>query len=152
MNALLCSYCKKERAIFVCGNRCGKATYCSKVCGQQDYTFHKIECSFHMNHHWDIIVNNTEPKKKLFETPNMGAYAVFIRAGKGLPTEVHPDATQFFLVVQGKGSCSIAGNRDAIQENSMFYVPPGTAHSINADAKEDLKLLTIYSPSEHHTH
>ena len=150
MSSLFCSGCKVGVSKWECGNRCGKAVYCSESCAKRHYNIHKIECVFHMNNHWETILQNKDPKRVLFKTDHMSAYAVSIEAGGGLPTEVHPDATQFFLVVSGQGSCTIAGNRDVIQAQSMFYVPPNTTHSI--DAKNTLKLLTIYSPAEHHTH
>ena len=64
----------------------------------------------------------------------MAGYAMFLRAGTSLPAEVHPDATQFFHVVQGKGTFIIDG---------YCYVPPGTRHEVKA--LTDMRMLTIYS-------
>lgn len=143
-----CSNCGKNKEIqFLCGNKCGKAAYCSKLCGIQHYETHKIECKFHLNNHWNTILTNEEPKRLLFKTKDMSAYALSLPPQGGLPEEIHPDATQFFLVVEGRGTSTIAGKQDVIQTYSMFYVPPNTSHSI--EAASSLKLLTIYSPAEH---
>jgi mannose-6-phosphate isomerase-like protein (cupin superfamily) len=125
------------------------------VCAQQHFKQgHSIECRFHLKDSgslmWDSLKQNKDARKRLFETAQMSAYALSIKPNEALSTEVHPDATQFFLVVRGSGTCTIDGNQDNIQKHSMFYVPAGKKHSVQASA-EGLKLLTLYAPAEHHT-
>jgi mannose-6-phosphate isomerase-like protein (cupin superfamily) len=116
---------------------------------------HNIECRFHLKTQggglmWESVQQNNNARQQIFETAQMSGYALSIQANDTLAAEVHSDATQFFLVVQGSGTCMIDGNQDSIGERSMFYVPAGKRHSVRAGA-EGLKLLTLYAPAEHHT-
>jgi mannose-6-phosphate isomerase-like protein (cupin superfamily) len=99
---------------------------------------------------WSLIATNEEPRKPLFDTGDLGGYAISLDSNGELKTEIHPDATQFFLVISGEGECTIDGKNDQIRKNSMFYVPRGKAHSVKAN-KEGLKMLTLYAPATHHT-
>jgi mannose-6-phosphate isomerase-like protein (cupin superfamily) len=99
---------------------------------------------------WSVIEKNEEPKKSLFDAGDMSGYAISLGPQEELKTEIHPDATQFFLVIQGDGECIIDGNKDQIARHSMFHVPRGKAHSVKANSK-GLKMLTLYAPAEHHT-
>lgn len=147
-----CAHCKSTQVFLDCGAECGLVSYCSEQCAVNHYPVHKIECKFHLRKSgWETIQSNTQPKKGLFETQQMSGYALYIKPLEGLPLETHPDATQFFLVVQGSGASIIGGKRDVIEMHSMFYIPPGTPHTIEA-SREGLKLLTIYAPADHTTH
>jgi mannose-6-phosphate isomerase-like protein (cupin superfamily) len=147
---LNCSYCGSNDVVLQCGNECGKATYCSELCGKLHFPLHKIACPVGSAHGWEIIKENTKERKLLFETVHMSGYALHIKPLEEISTEIHPDATQFFLVVQGSGSYKIKDAEEDIQEHSMFYVAPNTPHSIRANG-EGLKLLTLYAPASHHT-
>jgi len=142
-----CSYCGSNEVRLACGNKCGKVVYCSELCGEQHFHLHKSEC---LKNGWEQIRENTQERKLLFETIHMSSYALRIEPWKEISAEIHPDATQFFLVVQGSGYSTINNKREGIQQHSMFYVPPGVLHSINANG-DGLHLLTLYAPASHHT-
>lgn len=146
-----CSQCQAPRAAFACGGRCGRAVYCNQECADRHFVnVHRVECAMHMRDAWTSIVQNTKAKELLFHTQYMSGYCVALAPGEELPLETHPNATQFFVVVQGQGWSTIDGARDRIQTHSMFYVPPGVAHKVEA-GPAGLRMLTLYGPAEHET-
>lgn len=147
---LACSNCAFPEVKLQCG-ACRNVAYCSEECGKEYFQkVHRIECMYHMKDTWGMIETNKEPKKPIFNTGDMSGYAISLEPQEELKTEVHSDATQFFLVIQGEGTCTIENKNDNISMHSMFYVPKGKAHSIQAGSK-GLKLLTLYAPATHHT-
>jgi mannose-6-phosphate isomerase-like protein (cupin superfamily) len=77
---------------------------------------------------------------------------LYLPPGASLGLEKHPDATQYFQVLQGSGTARIGDKTDAIQLNSMFFIPKDTYHDITAaPGVEPLRLLTIYSKRDHAT-
>jgi mannose-6-phosphate isomerase-like protein (cupin superfamily) len=149
-SSIVCANCTSPEIKLQC-SACRRIAYCSEKCGKEYFQkVHYIECMYHMKDNWSIIQTNEEPKKLLFDTGDMSGYAIAIKPEGNLKREVHPDATQFFLVIQGEGTCIIEDKNDQISMHSMFYVPRGKVHSIQAGSK-GLKLLTLYAPATHHT-
>lgn len=149
-SSIVCANCTSPEIKLQC-SACRRIAYCSEKCGKEYFQkVHYIECMYHMKDNWSIIQTNEEAKKLLFDTGDMSGYAIAIKPEENLQREVHPDATQFFLVIQGEGTCMIEDKNDQISMHSMFFVPRGKAHSIQASSK-GLKLLTLYAPAIHHT-
>lgn len=147
---LVCSNCASPNVNLTCGT-CRLVAYCSEKCGVEHFEkSHYIDCMYHMRDKWSIIETNEEAKKYMFDTGDMSGYAISIEPNGELKREIHPDATQFFLVVRGEGESVIDGKQDAIKTHSMFYIPRGKAHSVKA-GEQGLKLLTLYAPATHHT-
>lgn len=142
-----CSNCHDKRVCFASV----QSVYCSKECGRAHFErLSRVDCAMHMRSAWQSVEQNTAPKELLFETVHMSGYCISMGAWERLDRETHPNATQFFLVVQGSGWSTIGTARDSIQAQSMFYVPPGVAHAVEA-GREGLKMLTLYAPAEHET-
>ncbi len=55
-------------------------------------------------------------------------------------------AEQVYVVVQGSGRMSVAGDDQAIAEGDLILVPPATDHAIRNDGEADFALLSVQSP------
>lgn len=93
---------------------------------------------------------NVDKKRLLPGTPHVAVYSQSLQPNKALKTEIHPNATQIFLVVSGVGVASVNAFNLPLQAGSLVLVPPSTEHSIKAGAF-GLEMLTFYAPSEHET-
>lgn len=100
---------------------------------------------------YEDIRHNKDPKRQIYVTPHMDAYAVYLAPGESISMEIHENATQFFQVMSGRGVSIVGGKTERLREHSMFWIPPGTEHEVRADPEMALHMLTIYSPPEHHT-
>lgn len=109
-----------------------------------------IDCQFHLQDAWQIILENKSESHTLFETPQMLCKAVYLEPHERLAPEIHPDTTQFFHVVSGSGTAKLDGREDKIKANSMFYAGPGMRHEIVA-SEDGLCMYTIYAPAKHTT-
>jgi len=58
----------------------------------------------------------------------------------------HEEAEQVYIVVSGRGTMTVAGDRQEITQGDLVLVPPATDHSIaNADSA-DLCCVSVQSP------
>lgn len=144
-----CSYCKQKKAVAKC--RSCDALLCGVNC--LDVHVAEIGCTFHMRTAWKRAITNTEPKLET-ELQEDDLYMVFLylRPGESLGGEKHTDTTQFFQVIQGSGTARIGDKIDAIEFNSMFFVPRDTYHDVTcANGTEPLRMITIYGKKNHTT-
>lgn len=58
----------------------------------------------------------------------------------------HEEAEQAYVVVRGRGSMSVAGDTQEVEEGDLILVPPATEHSISNDGDAELACLSIQSP------
>jgi quercetin dioxygenase-like cupin family protein len=122
-------YKSRTRGTFYCSERCFEQPI---VLSAQDPRIDHVQAA---------------GKMPLWATPNMSAFVVHMRADEHLPAEVHPDATQWFMVLAGTGHVTLDGREQEITARDSFHVPPGMEHGIHAVTP--MRLLTIYSPPEH---
>jgi mannose-6-phosphate isomerase-like protein (cupin superfamily) len=70
--------------------------------------------------------------------------------GEDIGEETHDDVDQFFRFEAGEGMVVIDGTKHVVKDGSGVIVPSGAKHNvINTSKTADLRLYTIYSPSEH---
>ncbi len=150
MLSLSCSNCLSPNVVGLCGNKCGKAMYCSTQCAKEHYSVHLMDCHMHLTDVYQKVASNTKAKELIFETEQMSMYAIYVQPYEEIPSEIHPDATQLFHVINGSGKAIIGKNSDDIQKDSMFYVPAGTEHRIVASGS-GLNMYTVYAPAKHKT-
>jgi mannose-6-phosphate isomerase-like protein (cupin superfamily) len=59
----------------------------------------------------------------------------------------HEEAEQVYIVVSGRGTMTVAGDRQEISQGDLVLVPPATDHSIaNSDSADDLCCVSVQSP------
>ncbi len=71
-----------------------------------------------------------------------------IPEGGDIGEEVH-EVDQVLIFVQGEGNAILNGNTNPVKAGHLVFVPAGTTHNFTNTGKEDMKLISIYSPPEH---
>jgi mannose-6-phosphate isomerase-like protein (cupin superfamily) len=66
----------------------------------------------------------------------------------GIDQELHSneEAEQVYVVVNGAGTMTVAGDNQEITEGDLILVPPATDHSIANDGSGDLCCVSVQSP------
>ena len=101
----------------------------------------------------DNIENLTKDNNNFRQVLFTGKYSQLVvmslKPGEDIGLEVHENVDQFFRVDEGEGEVSIDGSKQAISDGFAVAVPAGREHNIVNTGNTDLKLYTIYSPSNH---
>ena len=58
----------------------------------------------------------------------------------------HEEAEQVYIVVSGRGTMTVAGDRQEITQGDLVLVPPATDHSIANANSADLCCVSVQSP------
>ena len=58
----------------------------------------------------------------------------------------HEEAEQVYIVVSGRGTMTVAGDKQEIAEGDLVLVPPATDHSIANGNSSDLCCVSVQSP------
>jgi mannose-6-phosphate isomerase-like protein (cupin superfamily) len=58
----------------------------------------------------------------------------------------HEEAEQVYVIVQGAGKMSVAGDTGAVGVGDLVLVPPATDHGIENDGSETLCCVSVQSP------
>jgi mannose-6-phosphate isomerase-like protein (cupin superfamily) len=95
-------------------------------------------------------LNNENFRKVLYTAKHMQLVLMSLKPGEEIGAEIHATSDQFFRFESGKGKCIIDGNEYHVEKDDVIVVPAGAKHNvINADAKEALKMYTIYAEPQH---
>jgi mannose-6-phosphate isomerase-like protein (cupin superfamily) len=58
----------------------------------------------------------------------------------------HEEAEQVYVVVQGSGRMSVAGDTQSVSVGDLILVPPATDHAISNDGEAELACVSVQSP------
>jgi mannose-6-phosphate isomerase-like protein (cupin superfamily) len=58
----------------------------------------------------------------------------------------HEEAEQVYIVVSGRGTMTVAGDKQEISQGDLILVPPATDHSIANSNSADLCCVSVQSP------
>jgi mannose-6-phosphate isomerase-like protein (cupin superfamily) len=58
----------------------------------------------------------------------------------------HEEAEQVYIVVSGRGTMTVAGDKQEITQGDLVLVPPATDHSIANSNSVDLCCVSVQSP------
>jgi len=95
-------------------------------------------------------VENTDFRRVLYTGKFSQLVLMCLKPGEEIGEEVHDDIDQFFRFEEGEGAVVIDGVKHVVKDGSAVVVPSGANHNVlNTSTTENLKLYTIYSPSEH---
>ncbi len=78
-----------------------------------------------------------------------------IPVGQDIGLEVHDDHDQFLRVEQGSALVQMGPARDSLdfsqeaKDDYAIFVPAGMWHNVTNTGDTDLKVYSIYAPSEH---
>jgi mannose-6-phosphate isomerase-like protein (cupin superfamily) len=77
------------------------------------------------------------------------AVIMSIPPGGEIGEEVHPDTDQVLFLVQGRGEVILDGKASPYEAGDLVLVAAGTKHNFVNKGREDLKIITTYSPPHH---
>lgn len=102
----------------------------------------------------DIETATKENKnyRKVLYTGNFQLVLMSLKPKETIELEIHPNIDQFFRIESGEGKLEIGRDKGEIyhfRDGISMIVPRNTYHRIINTGKTDLKLYTIYSPSQH---
>lgn len=85
----------------------------------------------------------------MYTTAQQQLVLMSLNQGEDIPTEVHPNTTQFIRIEKGVGLAVIADKEVQLSDGISVIIPAKTKHYIKNTGTEPLKLYTLYSPPEH---
>ena len=93
--------------------------------------------------------SNHDFRKVEFTGSHSQLVLMSLKPGEEIGEEVH-EVDQFFRFESGLGKVIIDADQYEVADGDAVVVPAGSKHNvINTSKDEDLKLYTIYSPSQH---
>ncbi|MBI2774450.1 cupin domain-containing protein [Candidatus Dependentiae bacterium] len=97
---------------------------------------------------FDLATENTFFRKELITGKHSQVVLMSIPAGGEIGLEQH-DVDQILVFVQGDGQVIIKGQTSPLGKNHLVFIPAGVEHNFKNTGSKELKLFTIYAPSEH---
>jgi len=98
----------------------------------------------------DKTLENSNFRKVLYTGKFMQLVVMSLKPGEEIGEEVHDTVDQFFRIEEGQAKVIMNGEETVLTNDMVAIVPAGTLHNvINMSETEDLKLYTIYAPSNH---
>ncbi len=94
-------------------------------------------------------LENANFRKVIFTGKHSQLVLMSLKAGEEIGEEVHNYVDQFFRFEQGQGKVVIDDNQFDVADGDAVVVPAGSRHNVINTGAEDLKLYTVYSPSNH---
>lgn len=77
----------------------------------------------------------------------LSAHLVRVEAGCTLEEHVHAGSLELHEVVRGGGECRLGEKTVRYAPGACGLIPAGTAHSVRANAGEDLYILAKFAPA-----
>ena len=97
----------------------------------------------------ELAKHNSSFRKVLFTGRYSQLVLMSLLPNEDIGEEVHSGVDQMLFIVDGKGKGIINGEEFTFDENDTIIVPAGARHNIINTGDKDLKLYTIYAPSNH---
>lgn len=95
-------------------------------------------------------LKNTNFRKVLNTGEHSQLVVMSLKPQEEIGEEVHYNVDQFIRIEQGIGRAVLDGETFDLSDDTAIVIPAGTKHNIiNTSTTEELKLYTIYSPSNH---
>jgi mannose-6-phosphate isomerase-like protein (cupin superfamily) len=98
----------------------------------------------------EMTRNNKSYRKVRYTSEHLQVVTMCLMPFDFIKKEIHCDHDQFFFIIDGKGYLEMNNVKYPFGTGDSFVVPAKSVHYIeNTSSKNDLKLITIYSPPEH---
>lgn len=98
----------------------------------------------------DRTLENSNFRKVLYTGAHMQLVVMSLKVGEDIGEEVHDTVDQFFRIEKGQAKVVMNGQETLLSDDMVAIVPAGTLHNvINVSETDELKLYTIYAPSNH---
>jgi mannose-6-phosphate isomerase-like protein (cupin superfamily) len=97
----------------------------------------------------ELTEQNTYFRQVLYTGKYAQLVLMCLKPGEEIGLEVHDTVDQFFRIEAGTAKFIIDDEEYLAQDGDAVIVPAGSRHNVINTAQQDLKLYTIYSPSNH---
>ena len=91
---------------------------------------------------------NTNFRKVLFTNSHSQVVLMSLKPGEDIGKEVH-NVDQILFFISGTARAEVGGDTHDISGGDLVDVPAGIEHNFTNTGNDDLKLFTVYAPSEH---
>lgn len=88
-------------------------------------------------------------RREVLTGPHEQVVVMTIPIGGEIGEEVHADADQVFIFVDGRGEAVLEGAASEVGPNDLVMVRAGTRHNFRNVGNSPLRLITIYAPPQH---
>jgi mannose-6-phosphate isomerase-like protein (cupin superfamily) len=78
---------------------------------------------------------------------NMSVLWFEVPPGTSQSLRSHEEAEQVYVVVQGEGTLSAAGDTERLVQGDLALIPPATDHSIGNEGEEPFACISVQSPA-----
>lgn len=103
----------------------------------------------------DTTVSNENYRTTIWTGKNLQLTVMSIPVGDDIGLEVHSHNDQFLRVEQGKARVQMGPAEDQltfdeeVSDDWVIFVPADSWHNVTNIGDEDLKIYSIYAPTEH---
>ncbi len=87
-------------------------------------------------------------REVLFTTDHAQLVVMNLKPGEEIGLEAH-QLDQYLFFTQGSGETLLDGNSGTFNAGDVVVVPQGTEHNFTNTGSGEVKLFTVYAPSEH---
>jgi mannose-6-phosphate isomerase-like protein (cupin superfamily) len=88
-------------------------------------------------------------RREVLTGPHEQVVVMALPIGEEIGEEVHADADQVFLFLDGRGEAIVEGVATEVGPNDLVMVRAGTRHNFRNGGSSPLRLITIYAPPQH---
>jgi quercetin dioxygenase-like cupin family protein len=78
---------------------------------------------------------------------NMTVVWIEVPSGTSQDLRSHEEAEQVYVVVQGEGTMSAAGDTERLAQGDLALIPPATDHAIANEGDDTFVCLSVVSPA-----
>ena len=78
---------------------------------------------------------------------NMSVTWIDVPPGIDQELHSHEEAEQIYIFCRGRGTMTVAGDKQELVQGDLVLVPPATDHSISNDGDIDLCCVSVQSPA-----
>jgi len=73
-----------------------------------------------------------------------------VKPSKKTLRHIHEASAEFYYITQGIGVIQLDSRKEALEENTLVYIPAKTEHTVTNTGKEDLHILCMCNPPYSH--
>ena len=86
-------------------------------------------------------------KNSLFQTPRLFCDVYCFEPGQEQKGHVHGEQDKIYVVLEGRGTFQVGGERKALGPGDATMAPAGEEHGVLNDSKERLSVLVFVAPN-----
>jgi mannose-6-phosphate isomerase-like protein (cupin superfamily) len=96
-----------------------------------------------------LAEENDDFRRVLYTGPHTQVVTMLLKANEEIGLERHT-VDQVFLIAEGVAEFEVEGMRYEAEEDAIVVVPAGARHNVTNIGSDELRLITIYAPAQHH--